>query len=570
MLAIVFIIALLVVSSPASSSAIPQAHERRWSRPVVTIDNGPISGIHLESFDQDVFLGIPFAVPPTGENGLRFSNPVAYSESFPGTGHDGSAYSYSCPQYGPFAVGVGAPANQSEDCLTLNVVRPSGSFDENLPVLVWIYGGGYTAGATSDPVYNLSYIVQESANMGKPIIAVSMNYRTAIFGFIASQEVVDSGNSNLGLKDQRLALHWVKKHIGAFGGDCNKITIWGESAGAYSVGLQVLAYGGKQSGLFRGAIYESGTALATYQDIDHYQPLYDAIVNATDCSSSPNTLQCLRTLPYETIYNVSATYGFTPIIDGDFIPDWPSNLLETGQFDTDVANLIGANTDEGSATFFGWSGLNTDNEMISFLSNSTVTGLNISSGLAAQLVTAYSSDSLDGVPFGFVNEGINLTALGQLYRKSASIAGDLFIIAPRRYQCEVASYRGAKVYSYRFDQTPYIVPGFILGSLPLNPTHYSEISFVFGNPENLTDPYESYLGPSSNGNQALSSKMMRSWISFVAELDPNHDTLGETWPDYGYGPINMVFRDDGCYTEADDFRAIGIKLLNDHPKELLH
>ena len=84
--------------------------------------------------------------------------------------------------------------------------------------LVWIYGGGYTAGATSDPVYNVSYIVQESVNMNEPIIVVSINYRVASFGFIASSEVVDDGATNLGLKDQRLALRWVKENIQAFGG----------------------------------------------------------------------------------------------------------------------------------------------------------------------------------------------------------------------------------------------------------------------------------------------------------------------------------------------------------------
>ncbi|KAK1920743.1 Alpha/Beta hydrolase protein [Papiliotrema laurentii] len=129
-----------------------------------------------------------------------------------------------------------------------------------------MYGGGYTAGASSDPVYNVSYLVKEAGSMGTPIIVVSMNYRVASFGFIASEEVMNEGATNLGLKDQRLALEWVKANMHAFGGDCERITIWGESAGAYSVGLQILAYGGRKSGLFHRAILESGTPLATYRE----------------------------------------------------------------------------------------------------------------------------------------------------------------------------------------------------------------------------------------------------------------------------------------------------------------
>lgn len=136
----------------------------------------------------------------------------------------------------PKAVGTGAPASQSEDCLTLNVIRPD-HIDKrhSLPVLgenhfsmsekpisntfqVWIYGGGFSAGTTSSPVYNLTYLAQKSVNMGKPTIVVSLNYRLALFGFLASSDILESGNANLGLKDQRLALRWIKENIHSFGG----------------------------------------------------------------------------------------------------------------------------------------------------------------------------------------------------------------------------------------------------------------------------------------------------------------------------------------------------------------
>ncbi|KAF9000388.1 alpha/beta-hydrolase [Hymenopellis radicata] len=188
----------------------------------VDIRNGTLNGLHLDELDQDVFLGIPYAKPPV--DNLRLRNPQVWDTAF--------------------AVGTGAVEYQSEDCLTLNVVRPDIDHGD-LPVLVWIYGGGYNAGTSSSPVYNLSYIVQESVEMGEPIVAVSFNYRLGALGFLASTEVVACGNANLGLKDQRLALCWIQENIASFGGgnvclptrvsDPSKVTIWGESAGAYSV-----------------------------------------------------------------------------------------------------------------------------------------------------------------------------------------------------------------------------------------------------------------------------------------------------------------------------------------------
>lgn len=114
----------------------------------------------------------------------------------------------------------------SEDCLTLNVARPKNA--TNLPVAVWIYGGSFSTGQSS--MYNLSLFVNASVNAEKPIIAVSFNYRVGYWGFLAGDDLMAEGNTNLGLYDQRLALNWVKENICAFGGDPDKVTIFGESA----------------------------------------------------------------------------------------------------------------------------------------------------------------------------------------------------------------------------------------------------------------------------------------------------------------------------------------------------
>jgi carboxylesterase type B len=114
--------------------------------------------------------------------------------------------------------------------LTCSVIRPSGYNHKSLPVLVWIYGGGLTLGSTADPQYNLSGIVEASTLTDNPFIAVSMNYRLGVWGFLNTPVVRAEGSSNAGLLDQRLALQWVKENILAFGGDPTRVTIWGESA----------------------------------------------------------------------------------------------------------------------------------------------------------------------------------------------------------------------------------------------------------------------------------------------------------------------------------------------------
>lgn len=175
------------------------------SAPTVTVRNGTLIGNHSTFYNQDFFLGVPFAQPPVGQ--LRFSNPASIKKSF-GT--------IQATQYAPECVGYGPDSNgqpQSEDCLYLNVIRPSGYEGQQLPVAVWIHSSAFTDGGTRDARFNLSWIVSEAEQIGKPIIAVSMAYRLSAWGFLASKEVLASGQTNLGLKDQRLALHWVQENI---------------------------------------------------------------------------------------------------------------------------------------------------------------------------------------------------------------------------------------------------------------------------------------------------------------------------------------------------------------------
>jgi carboxylesterase type B len=155
--------------------------------------------------------------------------------------------------------------NVSEDCLYLNVIRPSNSSKKHrggLPVAVWIYGGGFSQGSGVDTRYNLSFIVQESVNLGQPMLGITLNYRLSAWGFLQGDQVRGSGDTNIGLRDQRLALQWIQENIASFGGDPEQVTIWGQSAGAGSVGMHIMAYNGRDDKLFRSAIMESGSPVA--------------------------------------------------------------------------------------------------------------------------------------------------------------------------------------------------------------------------------------------------------------------------------------------------------------------
>lgn len=163
--------------------------------------------------------------------------------------------------------------------MTLDVPRPFGTQpDAKLPLLVWIFGGGFEQDATA--IYNGSKFVASSVKLGMPVIFVAMNYRLGGFGFLPGAEILKDGSANLGLMDQRLALQWVANNIAAFGGDPSKVTIWGESAGAISVFDQMAIYDGDNTyngaPLFRSAIMNSGSIVpANPVDGTKAQVVYD-------------------------------------------------------------------------------------------------------------------------------------------------------------------------------------------------------------------------------------------------------------------------------------------------------
>lgn len=350
-----------------------------------------------------------------------------------------------------------------------------------------------------------------------PFIGVSINYRLSAWGFLFGKEVMSAGSANIGIRDQRLALHWVQENIAAFGGDPRRVTIWGESAGGMSVGMQLVAYGGRDDGLFRAAISQSGTLpgiAATTSTPESWQPFYDRILKATNCSTAANSLDCLRKIPVDAlsaVFNSSVTKGapFSPVVDGDFIPSSSTSLLLAGQF-LKVPYLLGVNHDEGSA--FAPRGINTTSQLLYFL---TIAGLDNTTANA--LTTLYPDDPSLGIPPTFLGRPPASQTWGSQFKRVAAIMGDLGMHAPRRLTNEIWAKYGVKSYSYSFDMIPNG------HSQEAGATHFQEVAFVFCNFEGLG--YENGRKPFTGMPayyEELAKDMARAWIGFIATGGPEY------------------------------------------------
>lgn len=365
----------------AAASLLPMA--RAAQAVSVTIESGTIIGSAGDTVDS--FRGIPFADPPIDD--LRFKPPVKLSRDL-GT-FDATKLEASCPQ-GPIASLFGlinheptGPATSiiessagvtktrySEDCLTINVQRPHGTkAGDDLPVLFWIYGGGFVAGSTAG--FDAKLLLETGIKLGQPFIFVAVNYRIGAWGFMPGQAILDEGSGNAGLLDQRMGLEWVADNIAAFGGDPDKVTIWGESAGAISVFDQLVLYEGDASyngkALFRGAIMNSGSATPTDPlNAPKGQAVYDAVVKAAGCEAEDDTLACLRAMDNASFSRAansvpgiisyqSLALSYLPRPDGTVLADSPDALQREGKFHP-VPMIIGTQEDEG--TLFSLTQLN--------------------------------------------------------------------------------------------------------------------------------------------------------------------------------------------------------------------
>ncbi|KAI0365191.1 carotenoid ester lipase precursor [Pilatotrama ljubarskyi] len=417
------------------------------STPTVTLDKATIIGSTNGSVAN--FFGIPYAQPPIGDLRLRLPKPVAKYQGIINATQE-ATQCLQIPQLPPpdipanvlqavidyaTSLSVTTNASQSEDCLTVNVQVPIGTKPgAKLPVLALIYGGGFVTGSTA--TNRADAVVQRSVRLNEPVIVVSMNYRIGVFGFLGGKEVKEAGVGNLGLHDQRLALRWIQKYVSAFGGDPQKVTIWGESAGAISVSLHMLTNNGQNEGLFRGAIMHSGSPLPT-GDIERLQPYYDAIVANTTCRGSDDTLDCLRGLPADELLAAASTlpslFSYTsleepwsPRADGVFLEAPPQHLVLTDRV-AKVPMITSDCLDEGTAFATGTFNVTTDAEFRAYVESLWFP--NTPPAALSELFALYPNDPAAGSPFGTANAN----ELFPQFKRIAAFLGDVVFQAPRRF-----------------------------------------------------------------------------------------------------------------------------------------
>jgi len=305
--------------------------------PIAVTQSGSVKGIAAPGLDE--FLGIPYAAPPLGN--LRWRPPQS---------HVNWQGEFDATHLGSFCIEPDAfgGTSGSEDCLFLNVYRPTqnedveGGQDDGLPVMVWIHGDG-TDGGFHDP----------TALVKKGVIVVTINYRFHVLGFFAHPALDAEGHlkANYGLMDQQFALKWVRRNIGAFGGDPKRITIFGESAGGVSVYSHLASP--PAAGLFQRVISERGSG-AQFQDyFNSIVPLVTAEGAGTAFGASvgcggqtAQTAACLRALSASTLILADTNPNeVAPVVDGTILPQTPAAAFANGQFNR-VPVISGSNHDE--------------------------------------------------------------------------------------------------------------------------------------------------------------------------------------------------------------------------------
>ncbi len=306
----------------------------------VHTDRGAVEGTTSADGKVATYRGIPFAAPPVGNLRWKEPQPVAKWKGV----RKAAEFGARCMQGHVFGDMVFRDNGPSEDCLYLNVWTPAQSPRANLPVMVWIYGGGFVAGAASEPRQDGEKLAE------KGVVVVSFNYRLGVFGFFTSadlaQESGHNASGNYGLLDQVAALRWVHSNIAAFGGDPNQVTIFGESAGSFSV--SALMASPLARGLFQRAIGESGAFFSATLNTKTLAESEAAGAKFGESIGAP-TLAALRAKSADDLMAAASKGGnafrFGPNIDGYFLPEDVHSIYAAGK-QAPVPLLAGWNRDE--------------------------------------------------------------------------------------------------------------------------------------------------------------------------------------------------------------------------------
>jgi para-nitrobenzyl esterase len=488
----------------------------------LAVDGGRLAVPATSAAGVRVFKGLPYAAPPVGERRWRAPMPVEPWQGIRPT----DAYAPNCLQPKMYRDVDPFSPSMSEDCLYLNVWTTAKA-GEARPVIVWIHGGGYRAGYGGELRHDGTVLAQ------KGVVLVTINYRLGVFGFLAhpdlTAESARHASGNYALMDMIAALQWVKRNIAAFGGDPNRVTIAGESAGSDAVSR--LMASPEAAGLFQRAIGESGAAFGTMRDASLAQGEAAGLA-FTNAMDGKGIAALRRRSSAEILALVMAPegdWGFGPVIDGFVVPASAPDTFAAGK-QNDVPLLTGWNADEGILFEKG------------VLGDDSLTGaLTKRFGRAASLAQAFYPAS-------------DATARQRF-------AGDRIMAVPT-WSWAVAQVKTghAPVFLYRFDQVPPIPADWFgkdwVGKY-VGAFHSGEIAYVFGHPDILPGWH-----PTAD-DARVADLMSSAWAAFAAGGDPNGPGLPH-WT--AYQPdgtaLKMIF---GSTTgEARDSDAPRLKFWLEH------
>jgi len=464
------------------------AETLRTSR--VRTPDGVLEGVISADGQVRTFKGIPYAAPPVGALRWREPQPVQ-----PWSGVlQAAEFGPRCMQTRVFDDMVFHDNGPSEDCLHLNLWMPAGPATDKLPVMVWIHGGGYIAGASSEGR-------QDGGNLCKRgVLVVSMNYRMGVFGFFShpelDQESGHGASGNYGLLDQVAALQWVRKNIALFGGDPENVTIFGESAGSFSV--SALMASPLARGLFQKAIGESGAYFGTTLDLQPRAKTEKDCLKFAQTAFGATSLAALCAKPAEELLAAAAQQrkvSFEPNIDGYFLPADVYSIYAKGE-QSHVPLLTGWNADEG--------------DFHSFFEKAEPTAENYAAR-ASVLFHRKAAAFLKAYP-GATD--------AQARRSAQDYSGDQFIAYGTWKWIEMHQATAQQpIYRYEFDQAPPVADG---SEGPGGAYHSAEIEFVFNVLASKPLPWRPE-------DRKLSDLMSTYWSNFAKSGDPNGPGLPQ-WP----------------------------------------
>ena len=493
----------LIASNAAMAQSAPD---------LVTIKDGALKGVIAG--DVVSFKGIPFAAPPTGDQRWRApAKPAAWTGV-----RDASAFGPSCLSAGG-AFGGGGPS--SEDCLTVNVFAPvTHTAGGKLPVMVWIYGGGFVGGSST------YYPGNSFAHDG--VVMVSLNYRLGRLGWFAhpglTREAAGSGTGDFGLMDQIAALKWVKANVAAFGGDPNNVTIFGESAGAMSVNYLLISP--QSRGLFNKAISESGFGRTPGRPLAAAEAIGSSFAAANGVTGDDAAqVKALRALPADILMKpaggLDAADAPGPIVDGALVPETVEKAFSEGK-QAHVPFILGANSYE--ASLFG-------------------------------RVRQHPEATLD--PLGDRKDGaVALFGAGDPAAAASLMWTENAIVEPDRYLARQEAKAGNTAYVYYFSYLPAAVRTTAPGV-----THGGEIAYVFKRLSPVEIKRGTMVIPAATpDDQKVADAIHAYWVAFAKSGAPG-SAGGPAWPVYSPATdATLEFSNDGPVVR-DHFKQVQLDII---------